>query len=113
MTPQEIEVQIREYIQRAKGIAADGLTITEFAGLSVDLLKLAMAAVDALPTEGAAKKTFVLEAVGLLFDGVADRLVPWPAYPVWMLARPVVRAVVLAVASGVVESLLPMVRAQA
>lgn len=113
MTPQEIETQVRDYIQRAKGVAADGLTITEFAGLAVDLLKLSMAAVDSLPSDGAAKKTFVLEAVGLLFDGIADKLVPWPAYPLWVVARPVVRAVVLAVASGVVESILPMVRAKA
>lgn len=111
MTPQEIETEIRAFIQRSKGIAADGLTVSEFAGLAVDLLKLSMKAVDAVPTEGPAKKTFVLDAVGLLFDGVADKLVPWPALPFWYLARPIVRSVVLAVAAGAVESLLPLVRA--
>lgn len=111
MTPQEIETEIRAFIQRAKGIAADGLTVSEFAGLAVDLLKLAIKAVDAVPTDGPAKKSFVLEAVALLFDGIADRLVPWPALPFWYVAKPVVRSVVLAVASGAIESLLPLVRA--
>ena len=111
MTPQEIELQILEFVQRAKGIAADGLTIAEFAGLAHDLLKLSMAAVDSVPSDGAAKKQFVLDAVIVLFDGVADKLVPWPALPVWYVAKPLVRSVVLAVASGVIESLLPVVRA--
>jgi hypothetical protein len=111
MTPQDIEAEIRAYIQRAKGIAADGLTLVEFAVLTVDLLKLAMKAVDSLPTEGAAKKEFVLQAVDLLFAGIADRLVPWPAIPLWLVAKPIVRQVVLAVASGVIEAILPMVRA--
>lgn len=111
MTPQEIEIEIRAFIQRAKGIAADGLTVSEFSSLSVDLLKLAIKAVDAVPTEGQAKKTFVLDAVALLFDGIADKLVPWPAVPLWYFARPVVRSVVLAVAAGAIESLLPLVRA--
>jgi len=111
MTPQEIETEIRAYLQRAKGIAADGLSLSEFAVLAVDLLKLSIKAVDAVPTDGPAKKIFVLDAVALLFDGIADKLVPWPALPFWYLARPVVRSVVLAVAAGAIESLLPLVRA--
>lgn len=110
MTPAEIEVQVLAFVRHAKGIASDGLTISEFAGLAVDLLRLSIAAVDAIPTEGAGKKAFVLESVAMLFDGIADRLVPWAAWPVWIIAKPAIRGIVLAVASGAIESLLPLVR---
>ena len=69
-----------------------------------------MAALDSLPEGGAAKKAWALEAVGLLFDAVADRAVPTLAYPVWLIVRPTVRQLVLLATSGAIESLLPLVR---
>jgi hypothetical protein len=36
--------------------------------------------------------------------------VPRVAYPIWILARPAVRALVLALAAGAVEQVLPLVR---
>jgi hypothetical protein len=49
--------------------------------------------------------------VGDLFDAVADRAVPIVALPLWVVARPAVRSLVLALASGAIEQLLWLVRA--
>ncbi len=110
MTPEEIEQQVRAFIKRAKGEAADGLNLAEFSSLATDLLRLAVAAVDSVPVDGVAKKAFVMNSVALLFDGISDRLVPTIMLPFWYLAKPIARQIVLAIASGAIESLLPLVR---
>jgi hypothetical protein len=102
--------KIRAFVSSAKLASKDGITITEFAELSVSLLKTAMAAVDSIPIDGPSKKVWVLEAIGLLFDAIADKAIPLPVYPVWMLLRSPIRSLVLAVASGAVEAILPLVR---
>jgi hypothetical protein len=60
---------------------------------------------------GAEKKSLVLEAVAALFDTLADKAVPVVVWPVWILARPAIRALVLAIASGAIEIVLPLTRA--
>ena len=101
-----------QFIRQAKAFAADGITWREFGEMLVSLLKLLVAAYDRVASlSGDQKKALVLEAAGRLFDAVADSAVPLAAYPIWILARPAVRALVLAIASGAVESLLPLVRA--
>jgi hypothetical protein len=76
------------------------------------LVRLVIAGLDAVGTmTGAEKKALAMEAVSSLFDAVADKAVPTVAYPIWMIARPAVRALVLALASGAVEQVLPLVRA--
>lgn len=102
--------KIAAFIAAARSAAADGLTVSEFGELTVALLKTVMAALDSLPEEGAAKKAWALEAVGLLFDAVADKAVPLVLYPVWVIARPTIRQLVLLAAAGAIESLLPLVR---
>jgi len=102
--------KIAAFIAAARSAAADGITVAEFGELTVALLKTVMAAIDSLPEEGAAKKAWALEAVGLLFDAVADKAVPLVVYPIWIIARPTVRQLVLLAASGAIESLLPLVR---
>jgi hypothetical protein len=52
----------------------------------------------------------VLEAAAALFDALAPMAVPVVAYPFWLIVRPAVRALVLAIASGAIEQLLPVVR---
>jgi hypothetical protein len=52
----------------------------------------------------------VLVAVASLFDGLADRCVPMTLYPFWSVIRPATRTLVLAIASGAIESLLPITR---
>jgi hypothetical protein len=99
------------FVLAAQSAAADGLTWREFGELMVALLRLLIEAYEAAPAmTGAEKKALVLEAVASLFDAVADRAVPLAAWPLWMLARPAVRSLVLALASGAIEQLLPLVR---
>ena len=103
--------KIKAFVETAKSAAADGLTWAEFGDLMLALLRLVIAGLDAANgLTGAAKKALALEAVASLFDAVADRAVPPLAYPIWVLARPAVRALVLALASGAVEQVLPLVR---
>ena len=102
--------KVRAFVATAKSAAAGGITISEFAELTVALLKIAVAAADAIPVDGADRKVFVLNAVGLLFDEVADRCIPTLAWPVWLIVRPAARQLLLLVASGAIESLLPLVR---
>ena len=102
--------KVRAFVATAKSAAAGGVTVSEFAELTVSLLKIAMAAADAIPVDGADRKVFVLNAVALLFDSVADKAIPPLAWPVWLIVRPAARQLLLLVASGAIESLLPLVR---
>jgi hypothetical protein len=102
--------KVRAFVATAKSAAAGGVTVSEFAELTVSLLKIAMAAADAIPVDGADRKVFVLNAVGLLFDNVADKAIPPLAWPVWLIVRPAARQLLLLVAAGAIESLLPLVR---
>ena len=103
--------KIDAFISAAKSAAADGLTWQEFGELLVAFLRLSTALYDEVAAmTGAEKKAAVLDAVGRLFDAVADKCIPLAAYPIWYIARPAVRSLVLALASGAVEQLLPLVR---
>jgi hypothetical protein len=103
--------KIGAFIATAKSSAADGLTWAEFGELLIALMRLAIATLDTVAgLSGAEKKGMVIEAVGLLFDAVADKAVPLAVYPLWLLVRPSVRSLLIAVASGAVERLLPLVR---
>lgn len=107
---QQVLDKIRAFIDSAVTMAQDGLTLSEFGELSVALLRVTIAAVDSIPIDGAAKKAWVLEAISLLYDAVADKVIPAPLYPLWLLVRSPVRSLVLAVAGGAIESILPLVR---
>lgn len=105
--------KIAAFVSAARAVAADGLTWTEYGELMVGLLRLVVAVLDTVTTlTGEQKKALALEAVGDLFDAVADRAVPPLAYPIWIVARPAVRSLVLALASGAIEQLLPLVRSK-
>lgn len=103
--------KIRAFVATAQSVAADGLTIGEFAELSVALLRVTIEAVESIPIDGPSKKAWVLEGIAMLFDAVADKAIPLALYPVWVLVRQPVRSLVLAVAGGAVESILPLIRA--
>jgi len=105
-----IREKILAFIFTAKEQAQDVLTLAEFAELSVALMRVVMAAVDGLPSSGAEKKQWVLEAVGMLFDEVAGLGVPMPLWPVWAIVKPAVRQLLLLAVSGALESMLPLVR---
>jgi hypothetical protein len=102
----------RAYVVTAKVVAANGLTWTEFGELLIGLLRIAVTAVDVLSVPGADKKAAVLESAAALFDATAALAMPFWSRPFWSVIRPAVRQLVLAIASGAVEQLLPMVRAE-
>jgi hypothetical protein len=103
--------KITTYIASAKVAAADGLTWSEFGELLLALLRIVVSALDSVATlSGKEKKAMALDAVARLFDAVADYAVPVTLYPIWLVARPAVRSLVLALAGGVLEQLLPLVR---
>jgi hypothetical protein len=103
--------QVYVFIKTAKARAADGLTWAEFGELLLALLRLVVPALEGVRLmSGAEKKAFALDAVGRLFDAVADYAIPVAAYPLWVLARPAVRALVLAIAGGVLEQYLAFIR---
>lgn len=114
MTPEAVEASINAFLSRAREQARDGLTWAEFGSLTLDLLKLAIAGLEGVSVmDGATKKAAALGAVGLLFDAAAGSAVPWAAWPLWAAARPIVRVTLMAFAAGLLESLLPTVRAAA
>jgi hypothetical protein len=102
--------KVRAFVATAKVKAAGGITVSEFGELAVALMRVAIEAADAIPVEGAERKQFVLNAVGLLFDTLADKAIPALAWPVWIILKPAARQLLLLVASGAIESLLPLVR---
>jgi hypothetical protein len=104
------EDKLAAFLSIARLKAQGGITVAEFGELLVAAMRFAVAAVDSLPQTGAEKKAMVLAAVGIVFDGLADYMVPALAYPFWVVARPAVRALVLMFAAGAIESLLPLVR---
>jgi 2-dehydro-3-deoxygluconokinase len=52
----------------------------------------------------------VLEAVAVLFDSLAVMCVPYGGYPFWFIVRPAARSLVIAIAAGTIETLLPLLR---
>ena len=107
----EIASAVKAYIETAKSAAADGITWAEFGELLVGLLRLSVRLADLLSVSGPEKKAIVLEAVAALFDAVADKAVPVILWPIWIAARPAVRSLVLSLAAGAIEQILPLVRA--
>jgi hypothetical protein len=104
--------KVAAFLNAARQAAIDGITWREFGELLVALLRVAIETLDhASNLTGAEKKEIVLHAAGRLFDLVADKAIPLTVYPLWLLVRSPVRSLVLALASGAVEQLLPLVRA--
>lgn len=101
------------FLERARALSADGLSWAEFGSLLVSLMRLSVEAMDTIGSmTGAEKKAAAMAAAAALFDLVADKAVPVAAWPVWILVRPAVRSLVLAIASGAVEAILPLVRGE-
>lgn len=103
--------KVKAYVLHAKALAKDGISVSDFAELATSLLRLAVSALDSIPADGEQKKLWAVAAVASLFDAVADKCVPIYFVPFWVVSRSTVRAIVLLAAGGVVQSLLPIVRA--
>lgn len=108
--PNKMLDDVREFLANAKKLAEGGLTVAEFGELLVSLLRLTVKLADGYEVSGEQKKAWVLEIVGVFFDGVADGLIPVYAKPVWVMLRPAAKSLVLSLASGAIESILPLVR---
>jgi hypothetical protein len=103
--------KVSAFVETAKEKARDGLTWGEFGELVLSLLRVVVPFLESVRLMGGAeKKAFALDAVGRLFDAVADKAVPVAAYPLWLIARPAVRSLVLAIAGGVLEQYLAVLR---
>ena len=111
VTPEALAAQLAKFVADARAKAQGGLTVAEFGTLVVELLHVAVTGLDAIPSDGPSKKAWALSAVALLFDSVAGLAVPVYLQPVWLIAKPAIRALVLAAASGALEKVLAMSRA--
>ena len=109
----KLQADVAAFLADARAKAQGGLTVVEFGSLTVALLRLCVEGLDAIPTDGAAKKTWALGIIGTLFDTVAGYAVPLPLQPVWFIVKPIVRQLVLAAASGALEQVLQLSRAAA
>lgn len=103
--------KVQAFVSLAKDKARDGVTFAELGVLTYSLMRLVILEVDGLAVPGALKKADVLAAVGVLFDTLSDSCVPLALKPIWWVAKPAVRAVIIALLSGVMEGVLPDVRA--
>ena len=106
----DIRDKVKAFVVTAGELAADGLSVSDFAELSVALLRICLDTLDTLPMEGTKKKAWAVNAIGLLYDEVADKIVPAWAWPAWMIVRAPLRQLVLLAAGGAIEQLLPLVR---
>lgn len=105
--------KVAAFLATARSAAAGGITWSEFGELLVSLLRLTVTALDTVQgMTGEEKRAAALAAVASLFDLVADKAIPVGLWPLWILARPAVRALVLALASGALEQVLSLVRSR-
>lgn len=100
----------RAYVLTARLAAADGITWAEFGELLTGLLRTLTKVAELLTVPGEEKRELVLVAAAQLFDAVADKAIsPW-AWAFWLVIRSSVRSLVLAMAAGSIEQILPLVR---
>ena len=108
---ESIQRKLMAFIATAQAAAAGGITWAEFGDLALALVRMSVKTLEQTKSlTGPEKKVLVLDAVAALFDAVADKAVPLVAWPVWILVRPAVRSLVLALADGAVEQILQLVR---
>jgi hypothetical protein len=106
-----LAAQLGAFFAAARSAAAGGLTWQEFGELLVSLLRMCVTTLDTV--EGLTrdeKRAVVLAAAASLFDLVADKAIPVVAWPFWLIVRPAVRSLVLAIAAGAMEQILKLVR---
>jgi hypothetical protein len=107
----DIADKVTAFLVTARVSARDGLTWMEFGALVAALVRLTVETLDATKgLTGEEKRAIVLEAVGVLFDSLAVLCVPYATYPFWFIVRPAARALVVAIAAGTIETILPLLR---
>jgi hypothetical protein len=113
VTAEELTAAVGKFLSDARAKASGGITVAEFGQLTAQVLSIAVAGLESIPADGASKKAWAVRCVELLFDSCADSCVPLFAKPIWWLARPALRSLVLAAAGGAMEQILAMTRAAA
>ena len=109
--PPPLRQRVNQYVLLAHQEFAGGLTWGEFGTLLVELLRLVVAGLDDVTSmTGAAKKSSAVGVATVLFDTFADKCVPMAVYPFWLASRWLIRTLILALAGGMVEALLPITR---
>lgn len=107
----DIADKVSAFLVTARASARNGLNWMEFGALVAALVRLSVETLDATTNlTGAEKRAIVLEAVGVLFDSLAVLCMPYVTYPFWFIVRPAARALVVAIAAGTIETLLPLLR---
>jgi len=107
----DLDSQVRSFLATARIASVGGLTWAEFGQLTAALVQLTATTLDSISTlTGPQKRELVLEAVATLFDQIAIRAVPMPAGIIWRILRPAVRSLVISLAAGILEQLLPLLR---
>lgn len=105
--------KVRAFLVTARVSAKDGLTWAEFGLLVAALVRLSVETLDHTKgLTGEEKRGIVLEAVGVLFDSLALLCMPMTLYPFSYIVRSPARALVVAIAAGTIETILPLVRAK-
>jgi hypothetical protein len=108
----KLQADVAAFLADARAKAADGkINVTEFGGLTVELLRLCVEGLDAIPSDKKAKQQWAIGIIGTLFDSVAGYAVPVYLQPFWFVAKPAIRVLVLAAASGALEQVLQLTRA--
>jgi hypothetical protein len=103
--------QITKFLTDVRTRAADGISISDLTQDVLGGMRLAMQLLDAVNgMTGEEKKAETLKLVAYLFDTYSDACVPLLARPIWWLAKPAVRSLVMSIASGAIETMLPLVR---
>ena len=107
----EIADKVKAFLVTARVSAKDGITWAEFGALVAALVRVSVETLDSTNgLTGEEKRDIVLEAVGVLFDTLAVLCVPMSMYPFWFIIRPPARALVVAIAAGTIETILPLMR---
>lgn len=107
----DIASKVSAFLVTARVSAKDGITWSEFGALVAALVRLCVETLDVTKgLTGEEKRQIVLEAVGVLFDSLAVLCVPMTMYPFWLIVRPAARALVVAIAAGTIETILPLLR---
>ena len=102
--------RVTTYIAAVRQKAADGLTIAELVELTIGAMRLAIAAIDELDMAGDSKKQLVTELAGSIWDEFGRLLLPSTLRPAFWVIGPTLRSLVIALAAGAVDALLPLVR---
>lgn len=108
----DLPAKVRAFVDAARASGQGGYTVAEVAELLAELLRLTVAALEAIPADKPAKLQFAVDAVLMLFDAIADKAVPLVAWPAWIVLRPAVRHLVQLGTAGLVRVLLRMERGQ-